>query len=143
MAQGQTNWLKIVGIGCGVLALIGLLCGFGIFMCAQKIMEAKPHAHAFLGELRSGDYQSAYQRMEGSYQATNDLAAFQARVQAMPGLTTSTDATFTSINVNNATHDLTGGLDTPTGPMQIRMLIMKSGDNFYVSNVFVSGVPLR
>ncbi|MCB9614824.1 MAG: hypothetical protein H6721_05075 [Sandaracinus sp.] len=140
--SGGTNWLKILGIGCGVIVLIGLLCGFGMFMCWQGVTASKDHAHAFLGELRTGNTTSAYARMDPTYQATHDQPTFERSVAAMPALSSNTDATFNNFNVTNGVHALQGTLTTPNGPVDIRMTLREAPGGFYVTSLIVGGSPL-
>lgn len=142
-ASGGTNWLKVVGIGCGVLVLLAGLCGFGMFMCYQGVTASKDHAHAFLGELRTGNYPSAYARMDPMYQSTHDVTTFQANVAALPALTNNTDATFTSFNVTNGVHNLQGVLTTPSGPYDIQMTMREATGGYYVTSLTIAGNPLR
>lgn len=141
--SGGTNWAKVIGIGCGVLVLLASLCGFGIFMCYQGVTASKDHAHAFLGELRTGNHTSAYARMDPSYQATHPLPSFQAAVAALPALSSNTDATFTNFNVSNGVHSLQGVLTTPSGPYDIQMTMREANGGFYVTSLVVGGSPLQ
>lgn len=141
--SGGTNWAKVIGIGCGVLVLLGSLCGFGIYMCFQGVTASKDHAHAFLGELRTGNVTSAYARMDPSYQATHDMTSFQASVAALPALSQNTDATFTNFNVSNGVHSLQGVLTTPSGPYDIQMTMREATGGFYVTSLVVAGSPLQ
>ena len=47
------NWLKIVGIGCGVLVLLAALCGAGMFFFCKSVTASKDDAQRLDRRLRS------------------------------------------------------------------------------------------
>ena len=138
----KNNTLKYVGIGCGVLAVLALACGGGFYVCVSKITEAKPHAHAFLKDLRDGNYASALQRMDGAYQSRHNVQSFQAAVAQLPALTTHTDATLSNFNVSNGVTTVEGALTTPTGPVPITLTMVKQDGHYYIQSVTVGGMVL-
>ncbi|MEM9067573.1 MAG: hypothetical protein AAGE52_03675 [Myxococcota bacterium] len=141
--QPKSNTLKYLGIGCGVLTLLALACGGGFYACWAKLTEAKPHAHAFLRDLREMNYPSALQRMDGAYQSRHNVQSFQGSVAQIPALTTHTDATLTNFNTTNMTTTVEGTLTTPSGPTPVVIVMNQVGEYFYIQSVTVSGVPLQ
>lgn len=138
----KSNTLKYVGIGCGILVVLALACGGGFYVCFSKITEAKPHAHAFLRDLREMNYPSALQRMDGAYQSRHNVQSFQQAVAQIPALTTHTDATFNNFNVSGGVTTVEGTLTTPTGPVPIVLTMIKQAGYYYIQSVTVGGVPL-
>ncbi len=139
----KSSALKYVGIGCGLLAVLALVCGGGFYVCYSKITEAKPYAHAFLRDLREMNYPSALQRMDGAYQSRHNVQSFQQAVAQIPALTTHTDATLSNFNVSNGLTTVEGMLSTPTGPVPIRLTMIKQGEYYYIQSVSAGGVLLR
>lgn len=139
----KNKTLMYVGIGCSVLVVLALACGGGFYACWSKLAEAKPHAHAFLADLREANYPSALQRMDGPYQSRHNVQSFQAAVAQIPALTTHTDATMNNFNTVNGVTTVTGSLTTPTGAMPIQLVMTKLEENWYIQSVTVSGMPLQ
>lgn len=134
-------WPKIIGIGCLVFAILGGLCGVGCWMFCQQVTGGKDDAQAFLAEIRAGDYAAAHRRMAPHYQQTHDVNAFQQAVMTFPALTSHTDATFTSFQVRNGVHDLSGTLTTPTGPIPITVVLGGGGGTYAVTGLVVGTRP--
>lgn len=145
------NTLKYVGIGCAVLALLGL-CGIGscltcagagvggIMMAVEAPAEA---AHGFLRDVRSGNPAGAYARTSPAFRAAHPEAEFAARLAAMPALTSATDATLSNRNVHGSTATMAGTLDGPSGPVgNVSIELSSVGDAWSIDAVTVDGMPL-
>jgi hypothetical protein len=143
MAEGNKA-LKWVGIGCLVLFLFGA-CGIGACVFIIKGMTDAPagQAHGFLADLRTGNYPTALQRMNGGYQSTHALEAFQQSVAAIPSLTQSTDATLDDRNVSGSGATMSGHLTTPSGDVPITITLSQAGEHWYIDSVVVQGQTLQ
>ncbi len=133
------NWAKIVGITCLVFVILGGLCGVGCWMFCQSVTAGKDDAHAFLAEIRAGNYTAAHGRMAPHYQTTHDVNAFQAAVATFPELTSHTDATFNNFQVNNGVHNISGSLATPTGPVPITIVLTGGAGTYGITGLVING----
>ncbi len=138
--DGTKKWLLI---GCGILLLLIGGCALGGYFCYSAATQSKPHAEAFLSDLRAGNFPSALQRMDSGYQSTHTVATFQNAVTQLPALMNNTDSTFTNVQANNNTHSLNGTLTTPSGPASISMTLVEQGGHFYITQVIVNGRGLN
>ncbi len=121
--SGSSTW-KYVGIGCAVIALLGL-CGVGACVACTMTgvggviaaTEAPAESvRTFFGAIRRGDLAGAYGQTATGYRSTFSLEQFTAAVAAQPQLAASTDQTISQRNIDAATGATMGGtLDTPTG----------------------------
>jgi len=134
-------WPKIIGIGCLVFVILGGLCGVGCWMFCQSVTAGKDDAHAFLAEIRAGDYAAAHARMAPHYQQTHDVNAFQQALAGFPALTSHTDASFNQFQVRNGVHDLNGTLTTPSGGVPIRVILSGGGGTYAVTGLVVGTRP--
>jgi hypothetical protein len=146
-----SSTLKYVGIGCAVLALLGI-CGLGACVtCAGAgvggimvaVQAPAETTHAFLRDVRTGNTSGAYGRMSAAYRATHAEADFAAGIAALPALTTATDATISSRNVNGSMATMSGTLDGPAGPVgAVSVELSSVGDAWSIEAVLVDGQPL-
>ena len=83
------KWLKITGIGCAALLLVGgLLVGLGVFRVAaccsefgdlaETAEQVQIEGHEFALELHEGDFEGAYQRLDESVRDEVDVETFEA-----------------------------------------------------------------
>lgn len=92
------KWLKITGIGCAAILLVGgLLVGLGVFRVAaccsefgelaERAEQVQSEGHEFATELHRGEYERAYERLDDS---TRESLGFEAFVSSFeeyrPGL---------------------------------------------------------
>ena len=146
MDDADKKTLKIIGITCGVLAMLSCFCGIGMFVFGgAAIVNAAPKqsTDAFLDELARGDFVNARQRMNGGYQQTHDVPAFQRAVAALPALTTHTDRTMTNVQIQPQRASIGGNLTTPQGTVPVLFQCSKLGEHWYIDSVAVGGMPLQ
>lgn len=148
--QGGSSPWKWVGIGCGVLAIIGacsigscLACGgigaVGIFAAVEAPAN---EAKGLLADVRGQRFEAAYARMSPTYQATHDVAAFTAQVQAIPAMTAMTDDTISQRNVQSASANMSGTLQTPTGDVPVAFTLSQLGERWVVDSIDVAGATI-
>ena len=146
---GSSPW-KWIGIGCGVIALIGactlgscLACGgvgaVGIFAAVEAPAN---EAKGLLADVRAQRFDAAYARMGPTYQATHDVAAFIAQVQAIPAMVAMTDDTISQRNVSNATARMSGTLQTPSGDVPVAFVLSQLGERWVVDQIDVGGATI-
>ncbi|MDQ3032714.1 MAG: hypothetical protein M3Y87_09875 [Myxococcota bacterium] len=146
---GSSPW-KWIGIGCGVLALIGVCllgscvaCGgmgaVGVFAALEAPAN---EAKGLLADVRGQRFDAAYGRMSPTYQASHDAAAFTAQVQAIPALTSMTDDTISQRNVSGATARMSGTLQTPTGDVPVAFALSQLGERWVVDSIDVAGATI-
>lgn len=146
--SGQNNTLKIVGITCAVITILGV-CGVGacFAMGGAAIWGATDApakaAHGFFQDLRTGNHQAALQRTNSHYQSTHDLAQFQTNVGAIAALTQQSDSSFSSRNISVGTANLGGTLTTPAGDVPVSVTLSQVGEFWYIDTVTVQGVLLQ
>lgn len=148
MSDERSNQLKYVGIGCAIAALLGL-CGVGsCIACAgagvggvMLAVEAPAEqAHGFLRDARSGNPAGAYARMSPAYRALHGEAEFTARLASFPALTSATDATLSSRNVNGPNATMGGTLDGAAGVVgTVRLELVSEGEVWSITAVEVDG----
>lgn len=150
MSEGGSSPWKWVGIGCGVLALLGtcstgacLACGgvgaVGIFAAVEAPAN---EAKGLLADVRAQRFDAAYARMSASYQASHDLAAFTASVQAIPAMTAMTDDTISQRQVSGPTARMSGTLQTPTGDVPVAFQLSQAGERWVVERIDVAGATI-
>lgn len=149
MSEGQSGsspW-KWVGIGCGILALLGvcstgacLACGgvgaVGIFAAVEAPAN---EAKGLLADVRAQRFDAAYARMSATYQASHDLATFTASVQAIPAMTTMTDDTISQRNVSGPTARMAGVVHTPSGDAPVLVQLSQAGERWVVERIEIAG----
>jgi len=136
--------MKYVGIGCGVLLLLSCcIGGIGMYACGNALSGPKGAAEGFFLDMREGRPEAARARMDGVYQNSHDLAQFQAAAAAIPAISSQTDTTFSSIQINNSTGSVSGSLTTPAGDQPVQVTATKIGDNWYINSIVVSNIPLQ
>lgn len=140
--------MKMVGIGCTVLLILSCCCASPFLVGGAGIGAIfaggpKSSTDAWLDECRAGNFQQAFQRMNGPYQASHNVQSFQAAVQALPVVTTFSDRTMNSININNNMGTVSGTLTGPSGAASIEFRATNAGGNWYIDTVLVNGVPLQ
>lgn len=134
---------KYVGIGCGVVLLLSCcIGGIGFYACSNALSGPKGAAEGFFVDMREGRPEAARMRMNGAYQNSHDLAAFQQAAATIPAIASQTDTTFNSIQINNSNATVGGNLTTPNGSVPVQLTLTKIGDYWYIDTVSVSGVPL-
>lgn len=148
MSGENSNSLKYIGIGCGIAALLGL-CGVGACVaCAgagiggvMVAVEAPAEqAHGFLRDVRTGNPSGAYARMNATFRGLYTEADFAARLAAFPALTTATDATLSSRNVNGTTASMRGTLDGASGSLgTISIELVSEGELWSITTIDVNG----
>jgi hypothetical protein len=148
MSGENSNTLKYVGIGCGIAALLGL-CGVGACAaCAgagiggvMVAVEAPAEqAHGFLRDARTGNPSAAYARMNSTYRSLHGEAEFAARLAAFPALTSATDATLSSRNVNGPTATMRGTLDGASGSLgTVSIELVSEGELWSITAIDVNG----
>jgi hypothetical protein len=94
--EGKSNVGLYIGIGCGVLLLLAC-CGGGIGYYFLKegvgaFQAPSRYTAGFFEDIRNHSNATALQRMDGAYQGSHDLSAFDQAVQAMPALQQHTSA---------------------------------------------------
>lgn len=148
--QGGSSPWKWVGIGCGVLALLGvcstgacLACGglgaAGIFAAVEApASEAK----GLLADVRAQRFDAAYARMSATYRASHDLATFSASVQAIPEMTTMTDDTISQRQVSGQTARMAGMIHTPAGDVPVAFQLSQAGERWFVDRIDVAGASI-
>ena len=148
--EGSSTW-KYIGIGCGIVALLGL-CTFGgcALFCGGAIgagMAAmEPPAEAtrvFFGHVRGGDLATAYTDTASSYQASHSQAEFEAAVSTMPELASSTDQTISNRNVQaglGAT--MSGTLQGPSGNTPFSAHLVDEGGIWHIDGLTVGAGSL-
>lgn len=141
---------KWVGIGCGVLALLGvcstgacLACGgLGAVGIMAAVEAPANEAKGLLADVRAQRFDAAYARMSASYQASHDLATFTASVQAIPAMTTMTDDTISQRNVSGSTARMAGMVHTPTGNAPVELQLSLLGERWFVDRIDIAGASI-
>jgi hypothetical protein len=114
--EGSSTW-KYVGIGCAILALLGL-CSAGscVLFCGGAIgagvaaMEPPVEAtRTFFASVRSGDTAGAYAQTAESYRASHTVEQLEASLAAMPALAASSDQTILNRSVQAGQGATMGG----------------------------------
>lgn len=148
---GESSTWKYVGIGCGILALIGV-CSLGtcVVFCGGAIgagvaaMEPPAEAtRAFFGAVRSGNVATAYAQTATSYQAGHTMDQFQASLATMPELAASTDQTISNRNVQaglGAT--MAGTLQGPGGDTSFTAHLVEEGGGWHIDTLTVGAGSL-
>jgi len=146
MAEGNKT-LKIVGITCGVILLVGLcgvggcflFCG-GTFAGVWQATEAPARAtKGFFSDVRGGQYAQAHQRLSPSFQQRLPLDRFQTEVQSVDALMQQTDDTITSRQVSGMGATMGGFLTTPGGSVPVEATLSKQGEHWYIESLTVGG----
>ncbi len=115
-AEGSSTW-KYVGIGCAILAAIGvcsagscvLFCG-GAISAGVAAMEPPAEAtRSFFASVRAGDTAGAYAQTAASYQSSHTQADLEASLAQMPALAASSDQTISNRNVQAGQGATMGG----------------------------------
>jgi hypothetical protein len=94
--KGAFFWLSVAGGGCvglPILLVIGL-CGLWKGADYLFTLDDVAAVREQLAEIRRGNMEKAYRRMNGCYRAMNDLEDFEAFVAVHPALKDNRDATF-------------------------------------------------
>jgi hypothetical protein len=144
--EGKSNVGLWIGIGCGVLLMLAC-CGGGVAYYVFKegmgaFTAPQRHSIGFFEDIRNHGNANALRRMDGVYQSTHDLAAFDQAVASIPALQQHTNASFSSFNIQNDVATVAGSLDTPQGPVPVEVLLVKGGEFWYLSRVTVGGQVL-
>jgi len=154
MAEGDNKTLKIVGITCGVIALLGvctlgacLVCtggGIGaIFVAAAAPAE---QTNGFLADVRAQRLGGAYRRMSADYRATHTLATFEQNVRGMPVLIGHSAAQVAGRTISTAngvgTAHVAGTLTTPQGPVPFEATLTQHHDKWEIDSIDVAGTRL-
>jgi hypothetical protein len=148
MSGENSNTLKYVGIGCGIAALLGLCgvsacvacAGAGIGGVMVAVEAPAEEAHGFLRDARTGNPSGAYARMSPTFRSLHSEAEFAARLAAFPALTSATDATLSSRNVNGPTATMRGTLDGASGALgTISIVLLSEGERWSITTVEVDG----
>jgi len=145
--QKKSSPVKWIAIGCGAFVLIGaciagsaaLIAG-GVFKATEAPAEA---AHAFFGDLRAQNWQSAHSRMSAAYQSTRTPENLQLAAAQMPALTQQTDSTFSSRNIDATGATLSGYLTTPSGNVPVEVRLSSANDAWYIESLTVQGMTLH
>jgi len=122
----------VIGVVVAVLGLVALIGGIA-FVIMKATGPARDAGHAFLGELRDGDYQAAWESAGSTMKA--DVSAAELRVimdREFPEAAKSTDATFNSTSISNSNACLSGSLTTPSGSAPIYMRLEKENGTWRV-----------
>ncbi len=129
--------------GCVVvfLLMIGLFVGGILWVVLGATAPAREAGHAFLNELRKGDFEAANSLATGDLHETS-VAEFKAAMEEeFADAIASTDATFSTTTVSGSSACLSGTLDTPSGSKGIRMDLSQDGDSWKVNNLMVGSAP--
>ncbi|HEV8631585.1 MAG TPA: hypothetical protein VGV61_14805 [Thermoanaerobaculia bacterium] len=113
------NWLRVAGLGCGAVLLLGSVVGTVVYAVVH-LATAGPDAtiKAFLTAAGNGDYDAAHAYFAEPLKQVQPLATFRSVAAANRNLFQVQDTTF-----NNRSVDLTGaelsGTVTLTGGTQL------------------------
>jgi len=133
---------RIVGIGCGLLALVAI--GGGFLACTILApMPAREAAQGFLADVRAANWSAALQRTSASYQREHDAASLARAVASVPSLMHHTSATFVNGSLDEDRANLDGFLSSPEGDAPIAVEAVRADGYWYVDALVVQGVPLE
>jgi len=149
MSEGGKTW-KILGITCGVIVLLGLctvggcflFCGGAIGGVMQATQAPANAAKGFFADIRAGNYAQAHQRLSPARQQAMPLDVFQAAVQANPSLVSQTDDTINQRNMTMGAATMGGFLSTPSGNVDVDVVLSQQGEYWYIETVSVANAPL-
>ena len=151
MAEKQgSGVLKWIGIGCGVLALIGMcfggffvVLGGGIFAAVEATSAPADQTKGFLADVRAHNYAAAHARMSASYRASHDVAALQAAIEGEPALTSQTDDTISNRNIMNGSATMSGFLTTPTGTVPVVAELTESNGTWQIDRLTAGATVIQ
>ncbi len=139
MAQSNRGLWIGLGVGCGALALVSLVCvgsvalmGGGIWAATEP---AADEAKGFLADLRRHDLDAAYARMSADYRSQHDVARFREEVGTMPELLSQTDDTVTGRSISGSSGRITAELATPNGTRVVIVLLHHESGGWRVDGV--------
>ena len=128
-----------IGIGCGVVALLGLGC-LGLFgglawMGIGMYKDTTGAADSFLARIGSGDIPGAYQSGSSALKQQQTLEQFTASVKAL-GLTEYQSATWSGFNIVNDQATIDGSMTTKKGgSVVLKVTMAKEDGTWRVSGV--------
>ena len=130
-APKKPPWGKILGAGCVVALLGSAAIGAFVWFIIQTTAPPRDAGHAFLGHLRTGNIDAAYDATTMSYKARVDRKTFEKEVLKRPQLAASTDATFNNTSISNNWACIHGSLD-PSG--SIFMALEEDGGTWRIAD---------
>lgn len=143
MSESSNPW-KVIVIGCGVVLLLACCCGvIALATCASTMSGPYETAGRFGAALTQRNIDAAYAEMSPSFQATHPKEGFAAELAALPGVSTMSDLSMSSINTVNGTTTISGTLSTGSGAVPFSLEIVSTGDAHKIQAITVGGQTLR
>lgn len=138
---GSSNTWKYLGIGCAILALLGVCSGVACVACAGAGLggivaatEAPAEAtRTFLASVRAGDVHGAYTQTATSYQAATSEEAFQAQLAELPAIAASTDESISGRQIQPGAAQMRGTLQGPSGETAFFVTLLDEGGTWRVN----------
>lgn len=139
---GPPNWLRAMGLGCGVVAFGGLcVLGLSAPMIFAQADDAAAAVTGFLADVRARDHRSALQRMGEDYQREHDAAALGEAIGRIDPLEDHVTAFVTTVERrdDDARATVEGLLYGPFGEAGFAFELHEQGGYWYIDLVVVDG----
>jgi hypothetical protein len=110
------GWVKMIGIGCGALLLLGAVIGSVIFVVVHKATEGPEKVvQAFLTAAGSGDFDAAHEFFSEPLKQVQPLEQFSSVGKANQQLFQVKETTFNSRSVDMNGAELSGTVTLTSG----------------------------
>ncbi|MCS6858512.1 MAG: DUF4878 domain-containing protein [Sandaracinaceae bacterium] len=142
-----TNWVKILGITCGVIAILALctvvtcvfVCGGMIGAGVFAMMEPGNAAKEFLKAVQDKNYDKAYQMMSEDYRKHHDKQELGEWASKLPSFK---DISTPGVNIKAGNESKSGKTEATVegqtdGQVPIKALMVKEGEDWKVRGMKV------